>query len=157
MRWSRFAPLIVLFLFCLPLLLTNQRNSGPSIEIVPDEQASPSTDIPPSTGIIEAAFRAGTSNLIVRDTGVVDRILADDNVDARHQRFIVRLSSGHTVLVAHNIDLAPRVSNLTIGQPIEFQGEYEWKPEGGVVHWTHHDPNGRHVGGYLRYSGYVFQ
>jgi hypothetical protein len=157
MRWSRFVPLIILFLLCLPLLQNNHPKSAPSIEIVPEDQASPSSNIPQSTGVIEAAFRAGTSNLTVRDTGVVDRILADDNVDARHQRFIVRLSSGHTVLIAHNIDLAPRVTNLATGQPIEFQGEYEWKPEGGVVHWTHHDPNGRHVGGYLRYSGYVFQ
>ncbi|QOY51204.1 DUF3465 domain-containing protein [Candidatus Sulfurimonas baltica] len=44
------------------------------------------------------------------DSGDVIRVLSDDNTGSRHQRFIIRLSSGQTLLIAHNIDLAPKES-----------------------------------------------
>jgi len=51
----------------------------------------------------------------VRGIGTATRILSDDNDGSRHQRFILRLASGQTVLIAHNIDLAPRISSLSTG------------------------------------------
>ncbi|MDO9316653.1 MAG: DUF3465 domain-containing protein [Gammaproteobacteria bacterium] len=89
--------------------------------------------------------------------GVVTRILSDDNDDGRHQRFILSLTSGQTILIAHNIDLAPRISAIRVGDSVEFNGEYEWNDLGGVVHWTHHDPVGRHVAGWLKHGGRTFQ
>ena len=90
-------------------------------------------------------------------SGRVSRILSDDNIGSRHQRFILTLSSGKTILVAHNIDIAPRISPLNIGDTISFNGVYEHNSEGGVVHWTHHDPNGRHQAGWLRKNGKTYQ
>lgn len=87
--------------------------------------------------------------------GVVARVLKEDR-DARHQRLIVRLPTGRTVLIAHNVDIAPRIEGLRPGSPIEFAGEYEWNEQGGVVHWTHHDPSGRHSAGWIRYGGRVY-
>jgi len=84
-------------------------------------------------------------------------MLPDDNDGSRHQRFIVRLGSGQTILIAHNIDIAPRVSPLNVGDTIEFNGEYEWNSKGGVVHWTHRDPTGRHPAGWLMHNGKAFQ
>jgi hypothetical protein len=55
---------------------------------------------------------------------------------SRHQRFILELGSGQTLLVAHNIDLAPRLPALAVGETVDFNGVYEWTPEGGVIHWT---------------------
>jgi hypothetical protein len=91
------------------------------------------------------------------ESGTVSRILPDDNQGARHQKFIVTLASGHTVLIAHNIDIAPRIGNLRQGDQISFSGLYEWNEKGGVVHWTHHDPSGRHGGGYLQHNGMTYQ
>ncbi len=54
--------------------------------------------------------------------GVVDKILADDNDGGRHQRFILRLGSGQTLLVAHNIDIAPRLPSLAAGDSGRVQG-----------------------------------
>ena len=85
------------------------------------------------------------------------RILPDDNQGQRHQRFIVRLDSGQTILIAHNIDLAPRVEPLREGDGVEFSGEYEPNAKGGVVHWTHHYPAGRHPAGWIRHDGRTFQ
>lgn len=103
-------------------------------------------------GPIEQAFANHRSDVLVTGEGRVTRILADDTDGARHQRFVVELGSGQTVLVAHNIDIAPRIEDLQRGRPIAFRGEYEWNDLGGVVHWTHHDPDGAHPEGWVEYS-----
>jgi hypothetical protein len=84
-------------------------------------------------------------------------MLADDNDGSRHQRFILEVAGGRTLLIAHNIDLAPRIAGLRAGDTVEFYGEYEWNDKGGVIHWTHHDPNGRHVDGWLKHRGRTYQ
>ena len=84
-------------------------------------------------------------------------MLADDDDGARHQRFILRLDSGQTLLVAHNIDIAPRVEGLAAGDVVAFRGVYEWNAEGGTVHWTHRDPGGTHAPGWLRRDGRVYE
>jgi len=89
--------------------------------------------------------------------GLVERVLADDNDGSRHQRFIIRLASGQTLLIAHNIDIANRIEALRIGDRVQFYGQYESNPQGGVIHWTHHDPDGNHVAGWLKHNGMVYQ
>lgn len=126
----------------------------------------PSSPTPPTTieqqisdseKLLAFAFQSQQSDLQVQGSGKIIRILSDDNEGSRHQRFILQLSHGQTLLVAHNIDLAPRVSNLQIGDQIEFFGVYEWNDKGGVIHWTHKDPRGVHVPGWLRYQGKTYQ
>ncbi len=84
--------------------------------------------------------------------GNVKRTLADDNEGSRHQRFIVQDSDGNTILIAHNIDLAPRVP-LAAGDSVALYGRYEWNDKGGVLHWTHLDPTGQEPGGWIEYRG----
>ena len=107
--------------------------------------------------VLAAAWEQRRSDVQVRGAGTVERILPDDRDGSRHQRFVLRLASGQTILVAHNIDLAPRIDALRAGDAVEFHGEYEWNAKGGVVHWTHHDPAGRHVDGWLRHDGRIYQ
>ncbi len=118
---------------------------------------------PPSTRSLSGsdqafarAFEQHARNLQVEGQGVVRRVLPDDNDGSRHQRFILALSSGQTLLVAHNIDLAPRVAGLREGDSVSFSGEYEWNPEGGVIHWTHRDPKKVHLPGWIRHNGIVY-
>jgi len=106
---------------------------------------------------IGRAFKNRTSNVQVEGRGIVTRILADDLAGSRHQRFIVRLASGQTVLIAHNIDIAPRVAGLQEGDSVSFYGEYVWNEKGGMVHWTHHDPDGRHTAGWVKHNGRTYQ
>jgi hypothetical protein len=107
--------------------------------------------------LLQQAYQQQRSDLQVKGVGTVFKLLADDNRGSRHQRFIIRLASGQTLLVAHNIDLAPKIENLKVGDEISFFGEYEWSNKGGTVHWTHHDPRGRHVSGWLKHAARVYQ
>ncbi|MDH1916978.1 DUF3465 domain-containing protein [Acinetobacter junii] len=106
---------------------------------------------------IMQAYKQQISNIQVQSKGEVKAILADDNDGSRHQKMILKLENGLTVLVAHNIDLAPRVEGLRKGEIVEFYGEYEYSPKGGVIHWTHHDPQAKHVDGWLKYQGKSYQ
>lgn len=106
---------------------------------------------------LEQAIQQRTSNVQVKGTGTVIRLLKDDNRGSRHQKFILKLASNKTILIAHNIDLAPRINAISTGDIIAFYGEYEWNNKGGVVHWTHHDPNGHHIGGWLKHNGNTYQ
>ena len=108
-------------------------------------------------GSIARAFATHARDVRVDGDGVVSRVLPDDNQGDRHQRFLVQLPSGQTILIAHNIDIAPRVENLRIGDEIAFEGEYVWNAQGGVVHWTHHDPSARHKTGWLRHAGRLYR
>ncbi|NRA61379.1 MAG: DUF3465 domain-containing protein [Psychrobium sp.] len=110
-----------------------------------------------STKSLSQAFANHLSDVQVLDSGTVVRILSDDNKGSRHQRFLLRVSSGQTILIAHNIDLAPKITSIAIGDQVRFYGEYEWNRKGGVVHWTHHDPRARHTGGWLKHKGKTYQ
>lgn len=107
--------------------------------------------------VIAEAYRAQRSDVQVMGEGTVKKILRDDLDGSRHQRFLLRLANKQTLLVAHNIDLAPRIDALREGDKVAFFGEYEWNNQGGVIHWTHHDPAGRHVGGWLKHGGRTYQ
>lgn len=107
--------------------------------------------------VFASAFAEHRGNFVAEGSGTVTRVLSDDNNGSRHQRFIVALESGQTLLISHNIDLAPRVDGLSVGDIVSFKGEYEWNDKGGVVHWTHHDPAGKHQAGWLRHDGKTHQ
>lgn len=102
-------------------------------------------------------YRQQQSNQLLEGEGTVIKLLPDDNQGRRHQRFVLRLASGQTVLIVHNIDLATKIANLQVGDKVSFAGEYEWNNKGGTVHWTHHDPSGRHPAGWLRHGGRIYQ
>jgi hypothetical protein len=95
--------------------------------------------------LLKQVYESHQSDVQVSGSGNVIRVLPDDNQGSRHQKFILRLYSNQTILISHNIDLAPRVLNLNVGDTVEFNGEYEWNSKGGVVHWTHRDLRGIHL------------
>ncbi|EGS66762.1 TPA: DUF3465 domain-containing protein [Vibrio cholerae] len=107
--------------------------------------------------VLQQAYQSQQSDLQVQGLGQVVKVLPDDNDGSRHQKFILKLNSGQTLLVAHNIDLAPRIPNLKVGDIVEFYGEYEWNKKGGVLHWTHKDPQNRHVHGWLKHNWQVYE
>ena len=123
----------------------------------PQTARAQSSSLSESDRVLRRAFEQHTSNLQVEGRGVIRRMLPDDNDGSRHQRFILELSSGQTLLIAHNVDVAPRIPGLRKQDKVEFRGEYKWTPEGGIIHWTHHDPGGRLPGGWLKHKGKTYR
>lgn len=136
----------LLFLAGLMLLAWAARQLAP--------QAGGASDA--GTEAIAEAYRERRSGVMVEASGTVERLLADDREGSAHQRLIVRLDGGQTILVSHNIDLAPRVPAAP-GDRLDFRGQYEWNDRGGVVHWTHADPQGRRPGGWLRHGDRTYR
>lgn len=100
-----------------------------------------------------------TSSFWITLNAEVIKLLKDDLRGSRHQKFLVDAdpsTSRLSLLISHNIDLAARIP-LKVGDHIQLRGMYEWNNRGGVIHWTHHDPDGRHSGGWIKAHGKVYR
>lgn len=104
---------------------------------------------------LKQAFAQKQSHVWLEGSGIVKKLLPDDNKGSRHQRFLVSVSPEQTLLFAHNIDLASR-ADLNVGDQVMFRGEYIYNPKGGIMHWTHHDPHGKH-GGWIKVNGQTYE
>ena len=105
--------------------------------------------------LVKLASSQRSGEMVLFDARVV-KTLPDDIDGDQHQRFIVAIdrmpSPIQTVLIAHNIDLAPRVP-IERGSVARFYGQYEWNERGGLLHWTHHDPSDWREGGWIELHG----
>jgi len=137
-------------LFGLVLILGYQRFFRP--------QNFQKSSIPSGSGVVAIldAVKDKKSGAIVQGFAAVKTILPDDVEGGKHQKFIAALETGQTILFAHNIDIAPRVP-LKLADLFEFRGEYQWNEQGGVVHWTHHDPDMKHVDGWIKIGDKAFR
>jgi hypothetical protein len=72
-----------------------------------------------------------------------------------HEAFAFDASgSSVPVMVEDNVSIAGVVP-LRAGATISLLGQYEC--DDGVMHWTHHDPSGRHRPGYIEADSRVYQ
>lgn len=133
----------------------HKKNQSPSSS--PATQHTETTFSNDGIDTIKAAYDRRQSNVQVQGSGRVKAILREDNDGTKHQKFILVLKNGLSILVAHNIDLAPKIDDLHKGDIVEFNGEYEYNEKGGVLHWTHHDPQNRHENGWLKHNGHIYQ
>ena len=105
-----------------------------------------------------AAAYAGTAPAWVDFTATdasSPRYFYGSRTHAMHEAFDVRSSVGRLEIV-DNVAIAPRCPVRT-GDRIEVCGEMVHDPRRPpVVHWTHHDPAGRHLGGFIRLGGRVY-
>ena len=118
---------------------------------------SPSASSSMDAGAITEAFGAQRNVPQVQGSGVVTKVLKDDTKGLKHQKFLLKVSDNITILIAHNIDLAPRVADINEGDVVAYKGEYIYTPKGGTVHWTHKDPRGHHEGGWLKHNGNTYE
>lgn len=100
-----------------------------------------------------AAYQNRITKLQIEGQGMIIKVLKDDDEGSKHQRLLLRVNKDQTLLITHNIDLAPRIPNPKVGEGIKFYGEYVWNNKGGLIHWTHKDPKKRHEDGWLLYQG----
>ena len=85
---------------------------GPATE----QRTGPLVDDP-----IGRAFASRAKDVQVQGEGKVIRVMADDLDGSRHQRFIVELASGQTLLISHNVDIARRIDGLNIRRQCPLQ------------------------------------
>ncbi|HEY8313790.1 MAG TPA: DUF3465 domain-containing protein [Candidatus Baltobacteraceae bacterium] len=75
---------------------------------------------------------------------------------AMHEAFNAQTAAG-PVEIVDNVSLAPRVPAHS-GDHIEVRGEMVHDPGRlPVVHWTHHDPQGRHADGFILLRGRLYE
>jgi hypothetical protein len=120
-------------------------------------EPEPQNNVSSPAGSVEQLFEQRQSDVQIEVSGTVTRLLSDDHEGSRHQRFIIELPSGQTLLIVHNIDLAPRIDDLREGDDVRVYGEYIWNDKGGLIHWTHHDPANRHPHGWIRHQDSLYQ
>lgn len=119
----------------------------------------PSTAAPTAdNAAVARAFADHRSNVEVTADGEVARLLADETSDTgTHQRFILALrGSSQTLLVTNNVSIGKRVP-VVVGDSVVVHGEYVWNDQGGLVHFTHHDPERSHEGGWIERQGLRYE
>lgn len=141
-------------LTCILLSIITPVHSEPVFTRSPLAAAS---TLSTSDRILARAFKMKTSGFMVKFRGTVVRKLPDDTVGSRHQKFLVRLDSGQTLLIAHNIDLAPGISHLKTKSTVTIYGEYIWNDQEGIVHKTHRKTDGTTGGGWVRHKGVTYK
>lgn len=135
-----------------------EQSSVETVEFLPQhENATGKIEEKPTFASASELFARKARDEMVDGEGKVVKLLADDNKGSRHQRFLLEIDGGQTLLFAHNIDLALRIDSLQVGDQVQFRGEYVYNPKGGVVHWTHLDPQNRHEAGWIKHHGITYQ
>lgn len=103
---------------------------------------------PQTTPDAKTAYKKRLSEIPLIVEGRVVKILEDDLQGRHHQRFIIRTDEGQTLLITHNIDIAPRVA-VEVGTKVRVRGEYLWNLQGGIIHKTHHTQKDQTSGGWI--------
>ena len=111
----------------------------------------------PDDRAIAQDYRQHRSQVEVTADGTVVGVLADrSGPSGPHQRFIIRLGAFDlTLLIDHNLSIARRAP-VRVGDRVIVHGEYVWNAQGGLIHFTHHDPQGTHEGGFIQDDGQTY-
>jgi hypothetical protein len=113
---------------------------------------------------IRGACNTGAQHVEAHLSGYVARVLGiRAGASGSHEGFILATADcSHKIQtcpvaslkVEDNVDITG-VIPLRRGERVELQGQYECND--GVIHWTHRDPRGRHIAGYIRVNGNTYQ
>lgn len=103
----------------------------------------------PDNETLETAFAQGRTGVWLGGHGTVVRELVGD---ATSQRFQVRVSSGLSIVLRHNVQASGRVP-AERGDTLAFHGLYEFHGGGGEISLTHADPNRPGGGGWIQHRG----
>jgi hypothetical protein len=109
-------------------------------------------------GAVCSAYQSGRSRVEVVAGGTVTRVFGTrPGVTSPHEGFLMRLNSvcNVEIRVEANTDFTGEFP-LRNGDAVIVKGEYEYYSRGGVIHWTHRDPRGRHEGGYIQTAGKTY-
>lgn len=89
-------------------------------------------------------------------TAPIKKLLREEDYREPHQRFLLILSNGTTVLVANDLKYGT-FAPVQEGNVVRIHGEYIWNEKGGVLHWTHKSDEPNHESGYIDFNGMRYQ
>ncbi|HEX9141037.1 MAG TPA: DUF3465 domain-containing protein [Gaiellaceae bacterium] len=114
--------------------------------------------VAPDNASVQRDYAEHRSLVEVTADGAVTSVLADESGPSGvHQRFIIRLTGvSQTVLVDNNVTIGQRVP-VAPSDDVTVHGEYVWNDQGGLIHFTHHDPAPAHEGGWIELHGTRYQ
>lgn len=117
------------------------------------EQNAPNGD----KQIVAAVERRRRVDYIQGSGMVVVKLLPDDNSGLRHQKWMVRLSSGATMQAVYNSDMenCERVP-LKVGDVVSMGGQFVYTNEGPMLHWLHYDPRRSRPDGFVEVGGQFY-
>lgn len=84
------------------------------------------------------------------------RFFSSHHNHREHEQFDVRSDDGSAFRVIDNTTITSRIP-VHAGDRVEVRGELvhdRGRPP--IVHWTHHDPRGRHLDGFVSTGGRVY-
>jgi hypothetical protein len=111
-----------------------------------------------NAGALNAIAQGRTGTEVIVEGDVLRVLSTSDGENGAHERFVVAVKSGgdeQDILVADNISIA-RAAPVRAGDVVTVKGELAIDPTGPVIHWTHHDPRGRHEAGFIRDHGVIY-
>lgn len=97
--------------------------------------------------------KGGAYDEVQLDATVVRVLGMRESRSGLHEGFLIS-SSGVRILVEDNADITGPIP-LRSGERIRLQGQFEC--DDGVIHWTHRDPSGRHIAGYVEANGKYYR
>jgi hypothetical protein len=113
----------------------------------------------PNNAQVCSLYASGSSGVEVIAQGTVLGVLGtNEGPSGEHEGFLLGLKQDCDLMlrVETNVDITGPVP-VQDGQVVTVKGQFEDDAEGGVIHWTHHDPSGRHVAGYVEIAGKLYQ
>ena len=111
-----------------------------------------------NAGALDAIAHGRTGAEVTVEGRVLRVLSTSDGESGMHQRFVVAVKSSkyeQDVLIADNVSIA-RAAPVRAGDDVTVRGELAIDPSGPVIHWTHHDPRGRHEAGFIRDNGVMY-
>ncbi|HET9030097.1 MAG TPA: DUF3465 domain-containing protein [Candidatus Aquilonibacter sp.] len=114
---------------------------------------------PPNNKRICDAYGGQLTNGEVVADGTVRQILGERRGrSGDHEGYLIQLGGDCDLVlkVETNTDITGPIP-LRPGERVVVKGVYIYNPMGGLIHWTHHDPGGRHEGGFVKAGGLLYQ
>lgn len=115
-------------------------------------QSRPGYRIEPGFMTVQDAYRYHQTGMMAEVTGTVARVLLDDKGDPRHQKFIIRMPNGQSLLVLHDQVSGDRVP-VKVDDTVLVRGEYQWTETGGTLRFTQRDYSPRRMHGWIEHQG----
>jgi hypothetical protein len=109
-------------------------------------------------GALDAISHGHSGSEVTVEGNVVRVFATTSGAQGAHEQFVVAVKAGNAeqdILVADNVTIG-RAAPIRRGDDVIVRGELAIDPTGPVIHWTHHEPRGRHESGFVRVNGQMY-